>query len=235
MSDSATESSSESPAGAGGGLSGWLDRHDPTRYAVHRGARAALAVTIALPVSMLTVGNAQFTLFAAFGSLALVIFVDFPGSRRVRAFSYLTLGFVGMGLIALGTLMSGVGWLAVAGMAVVGFGVLFAGVLSAASAAAGRALLLAFVLPVTVPAAAADIIPRLGGWGLGMVVAIPLVLFLWPPREHDDLRIGVSRSCRALARSIPRPARRPTRRGRRMIRPRTSTRPIRRPRRRCAT
>ena len=107
-----------------------------------------------------------------------------------------------MALIAIGTLTSRLGWVAVLTMAVVGFVVLFFGVLSAAAAAASRALLLAFVLPVTVPVPVGEILPRLGGWGLGMAIAIPLALFLWPPREHDDLRIGVSRSCRCLARFL---------------------------------
>lgn len=184
------------------GLRGWLDKHDPTLYAVHRGLRAAIAVSIALPLSLFLVGNPQFTLFAAFGSLALIVFVDFPGNRQLRAFSYVTLGFVGMVLIALATLMSTTSWLAVLGMAVIGSAILFAGVLSAATAAASRALLLAYVLPVTVPVPAAELWARLGGWGLGMVIAIPLALFLWPPREHDDLRTGVSRACRELARSL---------------------------------
>jgi hypothetical protein len=181
------------------GLWEWLDRHDPTRYAVHRGVRAAIAVSVALPVSRLLVPDPQFTLFAAFGSLALLIFVDFPGNRNARATSYLLLGFVGMVLITLGTLASRTGWIAVSSMAVVGFLILFAGVLSAAMAAAGRAALLAFVLPVTVPADVGEIPIRLGGWGLGMLIAIPLALFVWPPKEHDDLRVGVGAACRAIA------------------------------------
>ncbi len=184
---------------ASGGLAGYLERHDPTRYAVHRGIRAALAVTVALPLSRLLVDDAQFTLFAAFGSLSLIIFVDFPGNRQARTASYLLLGFIGMILITLGTLASGAGWIAVLAMAVVGFAILFAGVLSAAAAAAGRAALLAFVLPVTVPVSVGELLPRLGGWGLGMLIAIPLALFAWPPREHHELRAGVSRGCRALA------------------------------------
>ena len=87
-------------------------------------------------------------------------------------------------------------------MAVVGFGVLFAGVLSAAAAAATRALLLTFILPVTIPATLTDVPARLGGWSIAAVLAIPAAVLVWPPREHDKLRASAAEACAALARLL---------------------------------
>ena len=54
-------------------------------------------------------------------------------------------------LICLGTLASRTTWLAALAMAVVGFAVLFAGVVSSVLAGATTSLLLAFILPVSLP------------------------------------------------------------------------------------
>ena len=91
-------------------------------------------------------------------------------------------------------------------MAVVGFLVLFSGVLSAAAAGGTRAALLAFVLPVTVPAPPAEIVDRLAGWAIAAILAIPLAVFLWPPPDHDRLRRRAAEACRALADLIEAPA-----------------------------
>ena len=84
-------------------------------------------------------------------------------------------------------------------MAVVGFIVLFAGVFSAAAAGATRAALLAFILPVSLPGTAADIPARLAGWGMAAVLAVPLAILVWPPRDHDRLRVRAADACAAMS------------------------------------
>ena len=91
-------------------------------------------------------------------------------------------------------------------MAVFGFVILFAGVLSAGAAAASRAAILLFLLPVMVPGPPSDILPRLIGWILGWAVSVSLSMFLWPRRDFDNLRAAVSRACRATARAISAPS-----------------------------
>jgi uncharacterized membrane protein YccC len=176
----------------------WFQRHDPEWYALHKAIKVAVAVTVGLAIGTL-IGNPQLSLFASFGGVAMLLFADFPGGQSARLGAYLALFVMGAVLIVLGTLASAIAWLAVLGMAVVGFGVLFAGVLSAAAAAATRALLLTFILPVTVPGTLADVPARLGGWSIAAVLAIPAAVLIWPPREHDKLRSRAAEACAALA------------------------------------
>jgi len=181
-----------------GRASAWLSRHDPELNSLHKAIKVAGAVTVGLAVGTL-IGNPALSLFASFGSVALLLFADFPGSRSARLGAYLLLVPIGALLIVLGTLLSSNAVLAVVGMAVVGFVVLFAGVLSAATAAAGRAALLTYILPVTVPGPIADIAPRLAGWCIAAALAVPAAVFLWPPRDHDALRARAADACRAIA------------------------------------
>jgi len=180
----------------------WLRRHDPEHNALHKAIKVAVVVSVGLAIGTLVIGNSQLSLFASFGGVALLLFADFPGSRTARLGAYLLLVVAGIVLISLGTLASALPWVAVLGMAVIGFIVLFAGVLSAATAAATRAALLAFILPVTVPGTAADIPSRLAGWGIAAVLAVPVAVLIWPPRDHDALRAKAATACRALGRQL---------------------------------
>ena len=112
------------------------------------------------------VGGGQTPLFAMFGSIALLIIVDFPGNRAGRAVSYAGLGVIGALLITLGTLVAPIPWLAVTTTFVLGVTVTFAGVLSTAIAAAQRATLLPFVLPACTPPG--PIPERLLGWCIAL-------------------------------------------------------------------
>ncbi len=179
----------------------WLERHDPDRTALIRAVKMAVVAPTALALGM-AIGGAQLSLFGCFGSIAMLLFADFPGDRAARLAAYLGLTVVGCILIPLGTLASRPAWLAVASMAVIGFVVLFGGLLSAAAAAAGRAALLTFVLPVTLPAPAVDIAPRLLGWLLAAAITVPIAVFVLPPAHHAKLRMRAAACCAALAREL---------------------------------
>lgn len=173
--------------------------HDPNNYALHRAIRAAVVIPTAFAFSFEVIGDPVLATFTAFGCFALLLFVDFPGSWTSRLTSYVLLAATGCVLITLGTLASQYKWLAVAGMTAVGFVVLFAGSLSAAIAAASRAALLTFILPVTLPASASEIGPRLAGFGIAVAVAVPVAMLVWPPREHNELRRYAADTCEAIA------------------------------------
>lgn len=180
------------------GIVDWVGKHDPDGTALRNAAKVAVAVTVGLAIGTL-LGNAQMSLFASFGGVALLLFADFPGGRTARLGAYLGLYLAGLVLIALGTLASPVPWVATAGMFAIGFAILLSGVLSAAIAGAARAALLAFILPVMVPVPIAEIGSRWAGWTLAAVLSIPAAVFLWPPREHDRLRAHAGTACVALA------------------------------------
>lgn len=172
---------------------------DPGWYALHRGIRAAVVVPAVFAFASQVIGDAQVATFAAFGCFALLMFVDFGGRPSSRLGAFVMLGVVGAVLITTGTLMSQPGWLAVLGMAVAGFAVLFAGILSSAAAGAARGALLTFILPATLPGTASDIAPRLAGWGLALITAVPAAMLVWPPRRDDELRRRTASTCGALA------------------------------------
>ncbi len=177
----------------------WIRRHDPELNALHKAVKVAVVVTVGLAIGTLLIDDSQVSTFAVFGAVALLLFADFPGSRSARLSAYLLLVVLGAVLIVLGTVLSPYTWAAVLGMAVVGFLILFAGVLSAAAAAATRAALLAFILPVTVRAGSGEIPERLAGWVIAAVMAVPAAVFVWPPRDHDALRARAADACRALS------------------------------------
>jgi hypothetical protein len=145
------------------------------------------------------IGNPQTALFAAFGSFAMLVLVEFTGPTRSRLVAYLTLACVGAGNIVLGTFCSRDAWLAAAAMAVVGFAILFSGVINGYFAAAGTSALLTFILPVTIPASFSEVPARLEGWGLAAAAAICAQMLLWPTRPRATLRSDAARACDALA------------------------------------
>mgnify|MGYP006197507653 CR=1 FL=1 len=142
----------------------------------------ALLVVI---VEDVVVGNSQVALFAAFGSIALLVFVEFGGSIRARFAAYAGLALAGAGTITLGTLCGDSTALASVAMFVVGFGILFAGVLNGYVAAAQPAAILSFVLALMVPADASQIPDRLAGWGIAAALATAAVLLVWPQRPRS--------------------------------------------------
>lgn len=141
----------------------------------------------------------QTALFAAFGSFAMLVLVDFTGPLRSRFVAYVALGSVGAANIVVGTLCSRNPWLAAAAMAVVGFAILFSGVINGYFAAAGTAAILTFVLPATIAAPMSTVPARLEGWALAAGAGILAHLLLWPARPRTALRGDAARACRSLA------------------------------------
>src|SRR5918996_3627881 len=171
---------------------------DPRRLALKKAARAAIASPVVLVVANKLIEQPQTTIFAAFGSFALLVLADFRGPPREQLVAYLALAAVGAGLIALGTLCSQSAWLGPVAMALVAFGVLFASGLNPDVAMAGWAPLLTFILPVTLHAAPSAIPERLEGWALACGVALSAAMLLWPARASSMLREPAARACRSL-------------------------------------
>jgi uncharacterized membrane protein YccC len=171
----------------------------PDIAALRTAARAAIVIPVVFAFADKVIAQPQTSFLAAFGSFAMLVLVEFGGPPRTRFLAYLGLAGTGAVLVTLGTLCSRTPLIAAAAMAVVGFVVLFSGVINGYFAAGSSGAILAFVLPVTIPAPNSAILDRLEGWGLASGVAICALMLLWPPRWRTDLHGNAARTLRAVA------------------------------------
>ncbi len=144
-------------------------------------------------------GDPTLALFAAFGSFAMLLLVDFRGPMPNRLRDQAALVVAGSALVCLGTLVSQTAWLAAVTMAAVGFVVIFAGVISSALAGATTALLLAFILPATLVGPASSVPDRVAGWAMAGAASLIAVGLLWPAPTRGPLVSAATTACRALA------------------------------------
>src|SRR5580692_8396775 len=177
----------------------WLGERDRGFAALRRATRAAIIMPAMFALGDKVIGNPQLATFAAFGSFAMLLLVDFGGPMVERLQAQAALVVTGGVFVCLATLASQNAWLAAVAMAVVGFGVIFAGVVSSVLAGATTALLLAFILPVSLAAPASVVPDRLAGWGIAGGVALVATALLWPAPARDRLRGPAAAACRALA------------------------------------
>jgi len=177
----------------------WLGQRDRDLAALRRATRAAIIMPAMFALGDKVIGNPQVATFAAFGSFAMLLLVDFGGPMAERLQAEAALAVTGGVFVCLATLASQTAWLAAVSMAVVGFGVIFAGVVSSVLAGATTALLLAFILPVSLAAPASAVPGRLAGWGMAAGVALVATALLWPAPARDRLRGAAAAACRALA------------------------------------
>ncbi len=176
----------------------WFGQRDCGFAALRRAARAAIMMPAMFAVGDKVIGSPQAATFAAFGSFAMLLLVDFGGLMAQRLQAQAALAVTGGLFVCLATLASQTVWLAAVAMAVVGFGVIFAGVVSSVLAGASTALLLAFILPVSLAAPASAVPDRLAGWGMAGGAALVATALLWPAPARDRLRGATAAACRAL-------------------------------------
>src|ERR1700690_3392009 len=177
----------------------WLHAHDPGLRALRRAGRAAILMPAMFALGDRVIGNATVATFAAFGSFAMLLLVDFTGPMRDRLQAQAALTIVCGVLVSLGTLASNSEVLGALAMAAVAFAVLFAGVVSSVLASATTSLLLAFILPVSLAGPASSIPDRLAGWGLASGASLLAIGLLWPAPSREPLRGAAIAACRALA------------------------------------
>src|SRR6185312_10488788 len=101
--------------------------------------------------------------------------------------------------VVVGTLASRWPVAAAVAMTLVAFGVMFAGVVSSVLAGATTSLLLAFILPVSLPGPVSSIPDRLAGWGLASAAALLAIALLWPAPVRDPVRSAAIAGTRAVA------------------------------------
>jgi hypothetical protein len=180
----------------------WLRTRDAGLSALRRAGRAAIVMPALFAVSVKLIGNPTLALFAAFGALSTLLFVDFTGSMRERLAAQASLVVSGAVLVCLGSLVSQIVWLAVVVTLVVGFAVLFIGVVSSVLASSSTALLVGFTLGVTQPGPVGSIPVRLDGWLMAGAVSLIAISVLWPAPTREPLRLSTARACALLARRL---------------------------------
>ncbi|MCU1491936.1 MAG: hypothetical protein JWM85_3341, partial [Acidimicrobiaceae bacterium] len=177
----------------------WVKQHDPGLSALRRAGRTAIVMPALFAVGDKVIGNPIIGTFAAFGTFALLLLVDFPGPTRDRLSAQAALCATGAVLVCLGTLAGRASWLAAMAMAVVAFLVLFSAVISSVRAGSTTALLLSFILPVTFHGPLSSLPDRLAGWGMASAGSLLAVSLLWPAPARYPLRSSAAAACRALA------------------------------------
>ncbi len=177
----------------------WLRAHDRGLAALRRAGRTAIVMPALFAFGKVVLGNPTLATFAAFGSFAMLLLVDFSGPMRARLQAQAALGVTCAVFVCVGTLASNTPVVAAVAMALVAFGVLFAGVVSSVLAGATTTLLLAFILPVSLSGPASQIPDRLAGWGLAALASLPAIALLWPAPARDPVRGSAIAACRAVA------------------------------------
>jgi uncharacterized membrane protein YccC len=149
-----------------------------------RSVRAAIVIPGLFAFADKVIGNPNVATFASIGSFSVLLLADFGGPLRRRLIAYASLAVVGAAFITVATLSSRTTWLAVVVAGLVAALVLFLGILSGYVAKASTACLLILVLPLTLPASASAIPPRLEGWALASAVGTLAVFLIWrdPPQ-----------------------------------------------------
>jgi len=171
----------------------------PNLAALKSAARAAIVIPAVFALTDKVIEKPQTAILAAFGSFALLVFVEFAGPARQRLAAYAALGCAGAIFVTLGTLCSRNAWLAAGAMAAVGFATLFSAVLGSYFPAASTGAILTFVLPATLPAPNSAIPDRLEGWGLALGACVTAAMLLWPARRRADQRREAATALRAVA------------------------------------
>ncbi|MFI4990703.1 MAG: FUSC family protein [Solirubrobacterales bacterium] len=177
----------------------WLGQRDRDLAALRRAGRAAIVMPAMFALGEQVIANAAVATFAAFGSFAMLLLVDFGGPMRARLQAQLALAVTGCAFVCLGTLASRSVWISAVAMALIGFAVIFSGVVSSVLAGASTSLLLAFILPVTLAGPASSIPDRVAGWGMASAAAMLAIVLLWPTPTRSALRAAAAAACRALA------------------------------------
>src|SRR5260370_3435251 len=117
----------------------WLGERARGFAALRGAARTAIIMPAMFALGDKVIGNPQLATFAAFGSFAMLLLVDFGGSMAERLQAEAALAVTGGVFVCLATLASQTAWLPAVAMAVVGVGGIFAGLVRSVLAGATTA------------------------------------------------------------------------------------------------
>ena len=95
----------------------WLGQRDRGFAALRRATRTAIIMPAMFALGDKVIGNPQLATFAAFGSFAMLLLVDFGGPMAERLQAQAALAVTGGVFVCLATLASQTAWLAAMAMA----------------------------------------------------------------------------------------------------------------------
>jgi hypothetical protein len=163
-----------------------VSAHERSLAGLARSVRAAIVVPSLFALALIVFKQTELAGFAVFGTFAHQVLVNYDAAGRARFVQSAMLTALGALILSLGTLASGSAWLAVCGAIAVGFLSEVPPLASGRIAAIRRALLLAFMLAVAVPAPARSLFPYLAGWLIAGIVAQPALLLIWIPIRYSS-------------------------------------------------
>ena len=167
--------------------------------AAGRALRAAVVVPVTFMFGDLVLHDANVWLFAALGSVTMLLFVELDGSMRDRLRAHVAFVAATSPLVLAGTAVSRTVWPAAVVALLLSFVILFSGIISSVLAGATAGLLISFLLPATVPGTMSVAPDRLVGWLIAGAASLAAVAFVWPSPTADPLGASAGSACRELA------------------------------------
>lgn len=169
------------------------------RRALRKGARVAVAGSVAFYTARYGLGDTEVAVFATLVVIALLSVADFGGPLRERAKVYSVAVGCGLLLVGGGTLVSRDTAAATALMFAVAFAIGIAARLGRAASAGATGLILLFVVSCGIPAPPEALSDRLLGVLLGGACSLLAAVALWPDRPERDRRDTLALAYRELA------------------------------------
>ena len=165
-----------------------LTIHDPGRIGLRRGIRAAIALPAALAITLYVVDDPAGAVFAALGTAALLITADYAGTWQRRLRAYAVTGVIGTPIILIGwaaaqTLVS-----AVLVTLIVAFIIAFVSLLRGTFAVGAPAVMLTFVVTVSLGGRAESIPGYLEAWWIAVAVSTVAALTIVPRDVRAPIR-----------------------------------------------
>ena len=165
--------------------------------------RRAIRVAVVAPAAFAVTSRflpAETALFAAFGSIIQIVFVDFAGPARLAR----TVGVAvaTSALVAVGGVLSASAVFATIFVGLLAFVIAYGGIASTSLALAASPLLLAVTLSATVPAHLSDVLPRVAAWGIAGVLVIAAKVLILPTATDDPLQTKTVDALGAVVRHL---------------------------------
>ena len=178
--------------------------HDPGHLGMRRAVRAAVATPVGLALALYVFDDTDGVVFTLFGIVGLLVNADFAGSAAQRLASYLTTGVAGSVVLVIGWAISPTTWMAVTATVLVAFLLSFLNLLRGPIAVGTPAVMLIYVVAVSLESGPGDLGPYLGGWWLAVAVSTATALLLLPRSRRADVRKALAEVFSTAARGTER-------------------------------